>query len=200
MFAVGDRKQSIYSFQGAAPQEFDAVRDHVAAQVTGAGREWAPVELNVSFRSVEAVLDAVDAVFRRPNARRGVAEGAADIVHLAARQKQGGLVEIWPPVAPAPQDDTPSWKPPVERVAGDVPEFRLASYEVLLSDFGVASLAHSSKSLSTQEVAGTIAYMAPEQIEGKPRQASDQYALGVVLYEWLTGRHPFSGSFMEIAT
>lgn len=75
-----------------------------------------------------------------------------------------------------------------------------ASYEVLLSDFGVASLAHSSKSLSTQEVAGTIAYMAPEQIEGKPRQASDQYALGIVLYEWLTGRHPFSGSFMEIAT
>lgn len=75
-----------------------------------------------------------------------------------------------------------------------------ANYEVLLSDFGVSSLAHSSKSLTTQEVAGTIAYMAPEQIEGKPRQASDQYALGVVMYEWLTGRHPFTGSFTEIAT
>ncbi|HEX7736201.1 MAG TPA: serine/threonine-protein kinase [Ktedonobacteraceae bacterium] len=75
-----------------------------------------------------------------------------------------------------------------------------ANYEVLLGDFGISSLAHSSKSLSTQEVAGTIAYMAPEQIEGKPRQASDQYALGIVMYEWLTGRYPFTGSFMEIAT
>ena len=46
-----------------------------------------------------------------------------------------------------------------------------ADYEVLLADFGIASLAHSSKSLSTQEVAGTVAYMAPEQIEGKPAQS-----------------------------
>ncbi len=75
-----------------------------------------------------------------------------------------------------------------------------AGYEVLLGDFGISSLAHSSKSLSTQEVAGTISYMAPEQIQGKPRQASDQYALGIVMYEWLTGRYPFTGSFMEIAT
>src|SRR5437588_6872689 len=52
--------------------------------------------------------------------------------------------------------------------------------EVLLSDFGLAALAHSSASFSTQEALGTLAYMAPEQIEGLPRAASDQYALGVV--------------------
>ncbi len=56
--------------------------------------------------------------------------------------------------------------------------------EVLLSDFGLAALAHSSGSLSTQEAIGTLVYMAPEQIEGHPRPASDQYALGVVVYEW----------------
>jgi serine/threonine protein kinase len=59
--------------------------------------------------------------------------------------------------------------------------------EILLSDFGLAALAHSSASLSTQEAIGTLPYMAPEQIEGHPRPASDQYALGVVVYEWLAG-------------
>jgi Protein kinase domain len=71
--------------------------------------------------------------------------------------------------------------------------------EVLLSDFGIALVAQSSRYQSTQDMAGTIAYMAPEQIHGKPRPASDQYALGVIVYEWLSGDRPFHGSFTEIA-
>ncbi|HET8851190.1 MAG TPA: protein kinase, partial [Ktedonobacteraceae bacterium] len=70
--------------------------------------------------------------------------------------------------------------------------------EVLLSDFGLAALAHSSASLSTHEATGTLPYMAPEQIEGHPRAASDQYALGVVVYEWLCGSRPFEGSMSEV--
>jgi eukaryotic-like serine/threonine-protein kinase len=70
--------------------------------------------------------------------------------------------------------------------------------EVLLSDFGLAALAHSSASLSTQEAMGTLVYMAPEQIEWYPHAASDQYALGVVVYEWLCGSRPFEGSFSEV--
>src|SRR5207302_3180870 len=70
--------------------------------------------------------------------------------------------------------------------------------EVLLSDFGIATIAHSSGSLSTQGAVGTLAYMAPEQIEGHPRAASDQYALGVVVYEWLCGSRPFEGSPTEV--
>ncbi len=58
---------------------------------------------------------------------------------------------------------------------------------IVLSDFGIALMAQSSRYRSTQEVAGTAAYMAPEQFQGKPRRASDQYALGVVVYEWLSG-------------
>jgi len=70
--------------------------------------------------------------------------------------------------------------------------------EALLSDFGLAALAHSSGSLSTQEAFGTLAYMAPEQIEGHPRPASDQYSLGIVVYEWLCGARPFEGSATEV--
>jgi peptide/nickel transport system substrate-binding protein len=72
--------------------------------------------------------------------------------------------------------------------------------EVLLSDFGVATLAHSTGSFSAQEAVGTIPYMAPEQIQGHPRAASDQYALGIVVYEWLCGQRPFEGSVTEVMT
>ena len=72
--------------------------------------------------------------------------------------------------------------------------------ELLLSDFGIALVARSSLSQSTQEVVGTVAYMAPEQVQGKPRLASDQYALAVVVYEWLCGDKPFHGTLTEIAT
>ncbi len=70
--------------------------------------------------------------------------------------------------------------------------------EVLLSDFGIALVAQSSHYQSTQDMAGTMAYMSPEQIQGKPRPASDQYSLGVVVYEWLSGDRPFHGSFTEL--
>lgn len=71
--------------------------------------------------------------------------------------------------------------------------------EILLSDFGIALMAQSSRYQNTGDVVGTVAYMAPEQIQGKPRPASDQYALAVVVYEWLSGLRPFSGSFTGIA-
>ncbi|HEY7126469.1 MAG TPA: serine/threonine-protein kinase [Ktedonobacterales bacterium] len=71
--------------------------------------------------------------------------------------------------------------------------------QVLLADFGIAVVAQSSRSSSGDEVAGTIAYMAPEQLQGRPRPASDQYSLAVVVYELLTGERPFSGSYAEVA-
>src|ERR1700730_3144135 len=70
--------------------------------------------------------------------------------------------------------------------------------QVLLSDFGIATVAQSTRYQHTQEVMGTAAYMAPEQLQGKPRRASDQYALGIVVYEWICGDRPFHGSFTEI--
>jgi serine/threonine protein kinase len=71
--------------------------------------------------------------------------------------------------------------------------------EVLLSDFGLALFAPSPEMLSTQkDRAGTFPYMAPEQFRGKPSFASDQYALAIVVYEWLCGVRPFDGSYLEL--
>ncbi|MBA2286567.1 MAG: protein kinase, partial [Ktedonobacteraceae bacterium] len=74
--------------------------------------------------------------------------------------------------------------------------------EVLLSDFGIALVAQNSRHYSTQglqDMAGTVAYMAPEQIQAHATPASDQYSLGIVAYEWLAGERPYQGSFTEIA-
>ena len=74
--------------------------------------------------------------------------------------------------------------------------------EVLLSDFGIALVAQSSHYHSTQRIqdlAGTISYMAPEQIQSQAIPNSDQYSLGIVVYEWLCGTRPFQGAFAEIA-
>ncbi len=72
--------------------------------------------------------------------------------------------------------------------------------ELLLSDFGIAIVSQTSRSKSVQDVIGTVAYMAPEMLQGKPRAASDQYALGIVVYEWLCGERPFHGAFTEMAS
>jgi WD40 repeat protein len=75
--------------------------------------------------------------------------------------------------------------------------------EILISDFGIAVISQSSRYSSgaqgIQDMAGTIAYMAPEQIQSQACPNSDQYSLGVVVYEWLCGARPFQGSFAEIA-
>lgn len=70
--------------------------------------------------------------------------------------------------------------------------------KVILSDFGIAAIAHTTSSMTSQTFAGTAPYMAPEQIQAQPRPASDQYALAVVAYEWLAGERPFEGSSTEI--
>ena len=76
--------------------------------------------------------------------------------------------------------------------------------QVLLSDFGLVMFAPQSLSPEDTEpmersLVGTSPYLAPEQLRGKARPASDQYALAVVVYEWLCGKPPFQGSFLEVA-
>ena len=69
---------------------------------------------------------------------------------------------------------------------------------LLLGDFGAALLTRTSTILSTQTIIGTISYMSPEQLLGKPTPASDQYALGIIAYEWMCGHCPFQGTFAEV--
>ena len=71
--------------------------------------------------------------------------------------------------------------------------------ELLLSDFGLATeIQQYPHSANTTTLSGTLAYMAPETFGGKSLLASDQYALGVLVYEWLTGELPFRGGAAQV--
>lgn len=128
VFAVGDVKQSIFSFQGAEPAEFLTNRRHFASETAAAERLFRPVDLTVSFRSTDAVLAAVDAVFARSEAHDGVALDGQPILHRVSRrrQKDGGQVELWPEVVGREEDAIEPWKPPIDRIDKDAPHARLA--------------------------------------------------------------------------
>lgn len=126
VFAVGDAKQSIFSFQGAEPGLFEAMRGRLAGRAHDAGAAWRSLDMIHSYRSTRAVLQAVDAVFQRPEAADGVASDGRPIRHQTVRDGNAGVVEVWPWVAPRAADEPAPWKPPVEKVAGDQPQARLA--------------------------------------------------------------------------
>jgi len=73
-----------------------------------------------------------------------------------------------------------------------------ANNEILLCDFGIVTTSYTWSPGNAAGFAGTVLYMAPEQIQGKPVRASDQYALGVIVYEWLVGTPPFRGNLPEL--
>jgi ATP-dependent helicase/nuclease subunit A len=95
-FTVGDEKQSIYGFNRASPETYAVTRTAMQQMVQNAGKKWQPVDLNISFRSVPAVLRTVDATFQSPTLRAGM--GDSDVAHYPwfERARQGGIVEIWP--------------------------------------------------------------------------------------------------------
>jgi serine/threonine protein kinase len=82
------------------------------------------------------------------------------------------------------------------------PENMLMSSDgkVQLSDLSIARVSGQASLCTQPKVLGTPAYTAPEQCQGHPCPASDQYALAVVVYEWLTGQRPFQGDPFAIAS
>jgi ATP-dependent helicase/nuclease subunit A len=106
VFAVGDRKQSIFSFQGADAAGFDRHGARLGQRVTAAGAAWREVSLEVSFRSTAPVLALVDAVFAQPDAAAGVVPPGQTLHHVADRADHAGRVELWP-LTPRPAIDTP---------------------------------------------------------------------------------------------
>ncbi|MFZ4808406.1 MAG: double-strand break repair helicase AddA [Hyphomicrobiaceae bacterium] len=116
IFAVGDEKQSIYSFQGADPRQFAEMGDFFATATKAAGESWRPLSLELSFRTVAPVLEAVDRVFADPSRTPGLSTRGS-IRHYANRAGHGGLVEIWKPEPHEPPDSAPAFDPLHERAA-----------------------------------------------------------------------------------
>lgn len=127
VFAVGDVKQSIYSFQRADPAEFVRMRDHFASRAQQAQQSWRSTRLDVSFRSTRAVLDLVDAVFALESGRDGVVfDGEGVLRHETMRVGQAGSVTLWPLVGPETPEEAEPWALPVEQGRGLSPSAALA--------------------------------------------------------------------------
>ncbi len=126
VFAVGDAKQSIYSFQRADPDAFARMREHFAARARATGRRLEKIDLAHSFRSSVAVLQAVDAVFAQDAAQDGVLFDEEALRHAAVRLGQAGVVELWPPAEAAETEDPAPWEPPLERRGKPPARTRLA--------------------------------------------------------------------------
>ena len=126
VFAVGDVKQSIFSFQRADPAAFQGMRRHFEERVNAAQAKWDMVELETSFRSTPAILKTVDAVFAAGPAADGVTLDGADIRHEAFRSGSAGLVELWPPVGPDESLPPEPWDAPLSQSQSRLPAARLA--------------------------------------------------------------------------
>ncbi|MBQ9034508.1 MAG: double-strand break repair helicase AddA [Alphaproteobacteria bacterium] len=92
IFAVGDRKQSIFSFQGADPDKYD----QMAAETSKSGSRFQKVDLEVSFRSAPAILETVNKLFASPQMSVGVVTNGENVHHIASRAGEFGEVQIWP--------------------------------------------------------------------------------------------------------
>jgi ATP-dependent helicase/nuclease subunit A len=116
LFVVGDEKQSIYSFQGADPTLFKAKYEHHRARAVAAGQPFERVELIASWRSTEAVLNYVDAVFAAPQTRDGVPPPPDKdrVRHTAVRVGQPGCVDIWPLIETPKAPEREAWTAPLD--------------------------------------------------------------------------------------
>ena len=126
IFAVGDEKQSIFSFQGAAPREFDARRRGLAKRFTDAGLKFDPVSFTYSFRSGPAILQSVDFVFRDETIYRSIHAENAYPVHEGLADAGPSLIDLWDLQLPDARQDIEGWRAPFDAVSETSPEVRLA--------------------------------------------------------------------------
>ncbi len=127
IFAVGDKKQSIYSFQNADPQHFIDMGAHYKDAVEKSQSEWEKLSLQISFRSTKSVLDCVNMVFSTDSmAKNGVVEEGEDITHLPFKAGDAGRVELWPLVSSKDEKKELEFTPPNSRISIDSTSSRLA--------------------------------------------------------------------------
>ena len=130
LFLVGDDKQSIYSFQGAAPERFLEEIRRYEARARGVGRVFETVPLIESWRSTPEVLGFVDAVYADPATRSAVAPPVGEEVvrHVvgAPRREHHGCVDLWPLFQDEPREERSAWDAPLDTSAPDSAVKRLA--------------------------------------------------------------------------
>lgn len=126
VFAVGDDKQSIFSFQGAVPKKFGEMKKQFENRVKKAGFEFQARSLDLSFRSGTVILDAVDKVFEAPEIYSDLS-GEGRSRHVAIRDRAPVLVEIWDTEKRERDDDSKlAWEAPLDAVSEMSPSVRLA--------------------------------------------------------------------------
>lgn len=127
VFAVGDEKQSIFSFQGAAPREFDLRRRALQQKFEGAGLKFDPVSFNYSFRSGPAILHAVDQVFREQEIYRSIhAVDNGNPIHHSLADAGPSQIDLWDLAEPDERQDIEGWRAPFDGVAATSPEVKLS--------------------------------------------------------------------------
>ena len=126
LFAVGDEKQSIFSFQGAVPAWFLSVQGDFGKKARDAGYRFEDTQLHLSFRSTQIVLSAVDKVFDSHDARSGVTTEEAWPFHTAARHGDPGRVVVWPLIEPPERLVPEDWASPLDHLDAKSPEVVLA--------------------------------------------------------------------------
>ncbi|MDB5528718.1 MAG: addA [Devosia sp.] len=97
LFAVGDQKQSIYSFQGAEPALFGETGQLFKDLAADAKRDFAWLPLHTSFRTLRGILEAVDKVSDREDIQQALLS-TEKVHHDTARSEPGGMVTLWPPL------------------------------------------------------------------------------------------------------
>ncbi|WP_321394557.1 double-strand break repair helicase AddA [Emcibacter sp.] len=127
IFAVGDVKQSIYSFQRADPRQFVETRAHFEQRAGEVSLDFHDVALDLSFRSTAAVLNVVDRVFEAPEHRLALSFSHEEILHQPNRNGEAGLVELWPTEVMPEEPEDDDWAPPVIQKPSRSPEMRLAT-------------------------------------------------------------------------
>jgi ATP-dependent helicase/nuclease subunit A len=122
-FAVGDEKQSIFSFQGAAPHKFEDMRRYFAEKLNAARLPFASIELTLSFRSVHDVLSAVDKIFADPDNYSGLSGNSEKLRTAHESRKLGlpGLIEVWEPVGSEARDTPRDWRLPLDTLDAQDP-------------------------------------------------------------------------------
>ncbi len=123
VFVVGDRKQSIYSFQGADPDAFDGMAATFGERLRQIGDRLNRVEMQHSFRSAPVILDAVDRVLG-PKANQGL---GGTVRHAAFHDKMPGRIDLWPALEPAAEDKSElPWYQPVDQPSRKQADIQLA--------------------------------------------------------------------------